>query len=244
MSASIGYLGHATVVVDLDGVRFVTDPVIRRRVAYLRRMVPTAATPQDVDAILLSHGHQDHLDVGSLRGFDRTARVLVASGLGTLVSRKGFGSVEEVAAGDERQIGGVTVRATPALHEGGRPPLRPRAGAVGYALLGSSRIYFAGDTDLFPELDGLIPDLDVALIPVWGWGRRADKGHLDPGRAAEAVRRLRPRIAVPIHWGTYMVAGGPWRSGREPADTFAANVASIAPDVEVRVLEPGESTDV
>ncbi len=244
MSASVGYLGHASVLIDLDGVRFVTDPVLRRRVAYLRRMVPTPATPEHVDAILLSHGHQDHLDLGSLKRLDRTAEVLVPKGLGTLVSRRGFGSVVEIEAGDEREIGGVPVRVTPALHGGGRPPLRPRAGAVGYAILGSSRIYFAGDTDLFPELDGLVPDLDLALVPVWGWGRRAEKGHLDPERAAEAVRLLRPRIAVPIHWGTYMVAGGPWRSGREPAETFAAEVARVAPEVEVRILDPGESTEI
>jgi L-ascorbate metabolism protein UlaG (beta-lactamase superfamily) len=244
VSASLGYLGHATVLIDLDGVRFVTDPLLRRRVAYLRRLVATPAVPEDVDAILLSHGHQDHLDLGSLRRLDRDARVLVPAGLGTLVSRRGFGAVEEVEAGDEREIGGVAVRVTRAVHEGGRPPLRPRAGAVGYALLGSTRIYFAGDTDLFPELDGLVPELDVALVPVWGWGRKADKGHLDPERAAEAVRLLRPRIAIPIHWGTYMVAGGAWRSGREPADAFAENVARVAPDVEVRVLEPGESTEV
>ena len=244
MAATIGYLGHASVLVDLDGIRFVTDPLLRRRVAHLRRLVPSPSVPADVDAILLSHGHQDHLDLGSLRRLDRDACVLVPAGLGTLVERRGFGSVDEVEPGDEREIGGVTVRATPALHEGGRPPLRPRAGAVGYALLGSVRIYFAGDTDLFPELEGLVPDLDVALVPVWGWGRRADSGHLDPERATEAVRRLRPRIAIPIHWGTYGVAGGMWGRGREPAEEFAGHVARVAPDVEVRILDPGESTDL
>ena len=244
MTASIRYLGHATALVELDGVRFLTDPMLRARVAYLRRLVATPEVPDDLDAILLSHGHQDHLDVGSLRKLDRGARVFTAPGLGTLVSRKGFASVEELDAGDERDVGGVTLRATTAIHGGGRPPLRPRAGAVGFALLGSLRVYFAGDTDLFDELEGLVPELDVALIPVWGWGRKADKGHLDPERAAEAVRRLRPRIAIPIHWGTYMVAGGAWRSGREPAETFGRQVADVAPETEVRILDPGESTDL
>lgn len=244
MTASVAYVGHATVVVELDGVRFVTDPLLRRRVAYLRRLVREPATPDPVDAILLSHGHQDHLDLGSLARLDHGARVLVATGLGTLVSRRGFSSVTEVEAGDEHAVGGVTVRATPALHEGGRPPLRRHAGAVGYALLGSTRIYFAGDTDLFPELDGLVSDLDVALVPVWGWGRKADKGHLDPEHAAEAVRRLRPRIAIPIHWGTYGVAGGVWGRGRAPAEEFVEKVARVAPQIEVRILDPGESTEV
>jgi L-ascorbate metabolism protein UlaG (beta-lactamase superfamily) len=148
-----------------------------------------------------------------------------------------------VEPGDELDPGGVTLRVTKALHDGNRPPLRRGITAVGYALLGSSRVYFAGDTDLFDEMDGLVPELDVALIPVWGWGANVDKGlHLDPERAAEAVRRLRPRIAIPIHWGTYAPMGLGHRASREPAEAFARAVGELAPGAEVRILDPGERT--
>jgi L-ascorbate metabolism protein UlaG (beta-lactamase superfamily) len=112
--------------------------------------------------------------------------------------------------------------------------------AVGYILEGTHRIYFAGDTDLFDGMRELVP-LDVALLPVWGWGPKVGAGHLDPERAAAALPMLRPRIAVPIHWGTYRRVGLP--SGedalREPAEAFARYASELAPEVDVRVLPVG-----
>ena len=69
------------------------------------------------------------------------------------------------------------------------------------------RVYFAGDTDLFPGMEEAIGPTDLSLLPVWGWGPTLGEGHLDPRAAAEAARRLRPRVAVPIHWGTFFPMG-------------------------------------
>ena len=77
-----------------------------------------------------------------------------------------------------------------------------RATAVGFMVSGTTRVYFAGDTDIFPEMEGLGESLDLALLPIWGWGPSLGPGHLDPGRAAEAARLLAPRTVIPIHWGT------------------------------------------
>ena len=74
--------------------------------------------------------------------------------------------------------------------------------AVGFLVRGSQTVYFAGDTGLFPGLEGLADPLDVALLPIWGWGPTLGEGHLDPERAAEAVSLLAPRIVIPIHWGS------------------------------------------
>ena len=156
--------------------------------------------------------------------------------------------MHEVEEGDELTFGEVTVRATHAVHEGKRAGGRAEGPALGYALGGKSlRIYFAGDTDLFPEMEGLVPDLDLALIPIWGWGPSLGRGlHLDPARAAEAVRLLQPRIAVPIHWGTYrpMHRGLRARFLRDPADAFVRETSSLVPEVEVRVLQPGEQLEL
>jgi L-ascorbate metabolism protein UlaG (beta-lactamase superfamily) len=237
------YLGHATALVELDGVRLLTDPVLRRRVAHLRRATPVPP-PGDPDAVLISHAHLDHLDRPSLRMLSRECVVVVPRGLGEIVGSLGFTHVHELAEGDETSIGPVVVRATRADHGGRAAPGRP-GGAVGYALLGSARVFFAGDTDLFDEMEGLVPDLDLALLPIWGWGPSIGPGHLDPERAARAAALLGARIAVPIHWGTFrpFYRGARARFLREPAEAFAAAAKRLAPDCEVRILVPGESLD-
>ncbi len=239
----VTYLGHATTLVELDGVRLLTDPLLRRRVLHLRRSGPVPPLGH-VDAVLLSHGHQDHLDVPSLRRLPRETTVVVPTGLGRVVRARGFRDVREVEEGDEVELGGVTVRATHADHHGRALPGRSRA-AVGFALLGSGRVFFAGDTGLFEGMAGLVPDLDLALLPIWGWGPTLGPGHLDPSGAAEALTLLRPRLAVPIHWGTLRPAYRSTRAGflRAPADAFVAAAHELAPEVDVRVLEPGESLD-
>jgi L-ascorbate metabolism protein UlaG (beta-lactamase superfamily) len=94
-------------------------------------------------------------------------------------------------------------------------------------------------------MEALSPGLDVALLPVAGWGPRVPEGHLDPARAARALELLRPRLAIPIHWGTYRrigLASDP-ETLREPAELFARLAATSSPEVEVRILEPGASMD-
>ena len=154
-----------------------------------------------------------------------------------------------MGAGETHQIGALRIEATFAAHDGARPPYPARAAALGYAVLGTRRVYFAGDTDLFGEMAGLVPDLDVALLPIWGWGPTLGRGaHLDPESAAEALALLRPRIGVPIHWGTY----APLHRGlrrppaflADPRKAFVRAAAEQAPDVEVRVLAPGEALDL
>jgi L-ascorbate metabolism protein UlaG (beta-lactamase superfamily) len=251
MSARLRYVGHATVLVELDGVRLLTDPLLRRRVAHLRRTTRVDMAPlRDLSAVLVSHAHHDHLDLPSLELLGRELPVIVPRGLAPLLRKRRFEHVVEVGEGEELAIGGLTVRATHADHSGSRTFSGVVAAQpVGYAILGSRRIYFAGDTDLFDEMDGLVDGLDVALIPIWGWGPSLGRGkHLDPKGAAEAIRRLRPRIAVPIHWGTYR----PIHLGvfdepaflRWPAEVFERATATAAPAVEVRVLKPGEATEL
>ncbi len=240
----ITYIGHSTTVIELDGMRLLTDPILRGRVAHLRRTSP-APDPGEVDAVLISHGHHDHLDLRSLERLPRATRVVLPRGLGGLVRARGFREVEEVGEGDEIRIGGVLVRATRADHPG-RPSPRRAPAALGFAVLGSRRIYFAGDTDLFPEMDGLVDDLDVALLPVWGWGPTIGTGHLDPARAAEALTLLRPRAAVPIHWGTLrpLHRGSRARFLHDPPEAFAAAARRCAPGVTVHVLQPGGRLEV
>jgi L-ascorbate metabolism protein UlaG (beta-lactamase superfamily) len=230
--ARITWIGHSTVLIELDGVRLLTDPVFRPRVLHLRRVGASPPPVDRVDAVLISHGHYDHLDAKSLARLDRETRVIVPVRAAARV--RGFEDVVEVEVGDEVPVGLVTVTATPAEHA---------RGTVGYLVAGSARIYFAGDTDLFDGMRELAPGLDVALLPIAGWGPRLPPGHLDAQRAVRALGLLRPRIAVPIHWGTYRRVGLARDEGA-PARRFAALAAEQVPDVEVRVLAVGGTVEV
>ena len=241
----ITWIGHSTVAVEVDGVALLTDPVLRSRVAHLRRVVPPAEPPA-VDAVLVSHVHYDHLDLPSLRGLGRHRRLVVPKGAAGLLRLWGFRDVTELDVGGEVEIGGVTVRATPAEHSAWRPGVSRTTPSLGFVVLGSSTAYFAGDTDVFDGMGSLVPALDVALLPVAGWGPRVPAGHLDPEGAARALALLRPRVAVPIHWGTYRRLGLSTDPAalREPAEEFARLAAEAAPAVRVVVLEPGAGFDL
>jgi L-ascorbate metabolism protein UlaG (beta-lactamase superfamily) len=247
-TTTVTYVGHATVRIALDGTRLLTDPLLRTRVAHLRRRVPVAPDAlRGVDAVLVSHAHYDHLDLPSLERLGRATPLVVPRGLGGLLRRRRFTHVVEVDAGEALTVGAVSVRATAAEHEGGRGPFGATGPALGFVVVGSSRIYFAGDTDLFPGMAEVADDpLELALVPIWGWGPSLGRGkHMDPERAAEALTLLRPRIAVPIHWGTYHPLHLGLREAprylREPPERFARAAAAVAPHVEVRVLRPGET---
>jgi L-ascorbate metabolism protein UlaG (beta-lactamase superfamily) len=241
-------LGHATVLVELDGVRILTDPLLRDRSTFLRAQRRTwdPSWTQRLDAILLSHFHRDHYDPRSLRLLDPATLVVGPPGTARRLRRHGRVDAAELRPGESTRLKAVTVRATRALH--GRMPAPFRAVALGFLVLGSSRVYFAGDTDLFPELAELASErLDVALVPIGGWGPRLGAGHLDPRRAAEAVRRIAPRVAVPIHWGYLRPLGlGRFdpRYLTEPGAVFARLCADVAPRTDVRLLEPGQSLEL
>jgi L-ascorbate metabolism protein UlaG (beta-lactamase superfamily) len=260
---SVTFAGHATVLLEMDGVRLLTDPLLRKRIGVLirRSPVPPPAVRRDLDAVLISHAHLDHLDVPSLRLVDRRTPVVTPRGLGSLLRRLGFVPLE-MDVGDEVEInrlggrGGepgavapsgrarVRVRAVPADHAGTRYPLAAQSPALGYVVAGGLSAYFAGDTGLYEGMRDLAP-LDVAVLPVGGWGPRLPSDHLNPLSAAKALELLRPAACVPVHWGTIYPPWLPPEFNAKWAEwphAFARYAGHLAPEVEVRVLQPGETT--
>jgi L-ascorbate metabolism protein UlaG (beta-lactamase superfamily) len=240
----VQWIGHSTVLLETHGQRLLTDPVLRHRIGPVRRRA--GSVPGElgrIDAVLISHLHHDHLDLHSLQVLDRDVMVVVPAGGGRLLRSAGFHNVREVDRGDHLSIGQVDVEATPARHSGRRLPFGPTAPALGYLIEGDQRIYFAGDTDLFAGMATFAPGLDVAIVPIGGWGPTLRGGHMDPARAAAALALLRPRQAVAVHWGTLWPVGlSRFRRHlfEEPARRFIDEARRIAPGVEVPLLDPGD----
>lgn len=249
----VHYLGHATLLIELDGLRILTDPVLSDRVLHLRRCGPSGwvwyARQPAPDLILISHLHPDHLHLPSLQALPPMTPLVVPLGTASWLRYLVPQPLIELAPGDSLRRGPVTIVATPARH-GSRLGrwLNALDVAQGYRIEGSHTIYFPGDTDLFPEMAAIGADgLDLALLPVGGWGPTLGPGHLDPQRAALALNLLRPRLAIPIHWATFRLPGKWWETRpafSQPGPEFRRLAAQWAPQTTVHLLAPGESFHV
>ena len=121
MGDSLRWIGHSTVLVELDGVRLLTDPLLRERVVMLRRYEPLdLGSLENLDAVLISHIHYDHLDLGSLRRLSGPKTVIVPRGAGALLRRRVQAPVEELGVDEVVEVGPVTVKAVPAEHGSSR----------------------------------------------------------------------------------------------------------------------------
>lgn len=244
----VTWVGHASTLIDIGSTRLLTDPLLTRRVAHLRRRRPLPDTDTtDVDVVLLSHAHLDHLHRPSLRSIRLEAKVLTPAGTARLVRSVGFTDVTEVAPGDRIEIADATVEVVAAAHSHRRGPhSRVTARPVGYVVDAGQRIYFPGDTDLFAAMSDL-GRIDLALLPIWGWGSTLGNGHLDPARAANAVEIIAPKVVVPIHWGTYAPEDGRRRLPswfEAPPKHFQAAAADIGVADRVRIVEPGTTVSI
>lgn len=252
VSPRVTFLGHSTLIIELDGIRLLTDPLLREKVTFLRRNHPPLARSDYAgcfDAVLISHMHYDHLDVHSLALLGKDVPLVTPHGGSRILRPAGFRNVHEVNVGENLFAGRVGIRAVYADHNARRRPFSSIGrDSLGYVIDGSVSVYFPGDTRLFPEIgrvnDTLDHGMDLALMPVWGWGYNIGKKHMGPREAAEALKLLKPRHAVPIHWGTYAPMGVKWLKPDylySPPVDFTRHAHELSPEVRITTLMPGES---
>ncbi len=251
MSVRVTWWGHATAMIEIGGRRLLTDPLLTDRLAHLRRIGSPAPGAQTADAVLVSHLHLDHLHLPSLRRVEADTLVL-PTGAEQLVRSAGCwtgGRIEAVAPHGWVQVGEVSVRAMPARHDGRRWRGSPVCGpALGYLLEHDGlRVWFAGDTGLFDAMQAFGP-VDLAVVPIGGWGPTLGPEHLDPAQAARACAAVQARYAVPVHYGTFWPIGlrrlqpNSFRERFElPAQHFATAIAEQGMSTRVHALRPGQT---
>ncbi|HEU0288045.1 MAG TPA: MBL fold metallo-hydrolase [Nocardioidaceae bacterium] len=247
---ALTWLGHSTVVIEMGGVRLVTDPLLHRHAPPLRRRgsKPDRADWEGADAVLLSHLHHDHAELRSLRLL-APAPIVTARANAEWLRSKGLSMAvgledEWYSLGDD----GVSVRLVPAVHAARPMPHRPNA-ANGHLIRSADHtvVWAAGDTELFKSMSELPSwaghKVTVALMPIAGWGPRLSEGHLDPDEAASACALAAPDWVLPVHWGTLHLPGGRsiprgWMDRALPA--FQDALTQVAPSCRMITLRPGQ----
>lgn len=251
----ITYIGHATLLIELGGARILTDPNFEDTLGgFLPRVsapgVALGALPE-LDAILLTHAHADHLSFETLSQLPSHVPVYAPTPITRWLQRRGYSQARSVSPDECIGVGAVSVHAAAARHKGHRYGFdRWRSGANMYLLeTDDESCFFAGDTALEDTTHGLVErqlwqrgrSLDVALLPIgyapwWKWNFRS--GHLTSEDALELFGRLRARHLIPYHWGTFRHVTA---TAHDAIMRFRALIPVHPRGADVRILEPGEA---
>lgn len=252
MTLRCTWWGHASTTVEAGGTRVAVDPLLTDRLAHLRRYAATPAPEAArADVVLVSHQHLDHCHVPSLARFAPDVPLVVPRGSEPVLSRLAGRPLVPVEPGDVVERAGVRVEVLPATHDGRRHPLdRSGAPALGFRvthLETGGSWWYPGDTGLRDDVRD-VEAVDLALVPIGGWGPSLGEEHMGPDDAAEAVTRVGARWALGVHWGTFWPVGlrrlAPG-THRElfvtPGERFVASLAGSG--TEPVVVRPGETVE-
>jgi len=252
---TVTWVGHSTLLVQMDHVSFLTDPTWSDTASPLpfgpARFVEPGLRLEDlppVDFVLISHNHYDHLDLPTLRRLAELqpqARFLVPLENGDLLREEGIARVEELDWGDRVIHEGVTVHALPSQHwsRRGLGDMR-RALWASWAVAGPERrFYFAGDTgyfDGFAEIGAALGPFDLAAVPIGAYEPQAmmKPSHTTPEEAVQAGRDLDAERIVAIHFGTFDLSDEPLD---EPPRRFRAAADAAGYGERAWLLDVGET---
>jgi L-ascorbate metabolism protein UlaG (beta-lactamase superfamily) len=251
----VTWFGHSSTLVEIDGARVLTDPIWSERASPAQWIGPrrwfapplTLAQLAQVDAVVISHDHYDHLDRATVVALkDRTQAVFVVPlGIGAHLAYWGIPAdrIVELDWWQSTKIGALEVTATPSRHASGR--LKPQSDQTlwaGYALRGPAhKVWYSGDTGFFPGLSEIgerLGPFDLTLIEAGQYDAAWPDWHLGPEQAVEAHRLVRGKIMQPVHWGLFKLAQHGWT---EPAERVLAAAGCVG--VQVVTPQPGLATE-
>jgi len=248
------WLGHATVLIEVDGVRILTDPVLSQRASPFQFMGPERLHPppielaqlDDIDAVVISHDHYDHLDRDTVLQLARGGtHFFVGLGIGAHLERWSVppSQIHEMDWWESTRFKAIEIHATPARHYSGRKRMDNSTLWSSWMIRGAGySVYFSGDTGYGPHFKEIAqrlgaPDLTLMKIGAYGHGRQDI--HMDPESAVLAHRDLGARVMLPVHWATFNLSYHGWD---EPMLRTLA--AARAQGVQLVTPRVGEEVDV
>ncbi len=254
---TVTWVGHATFLIQLDGVNILTDPhwgasVGPFRVVGLRRLVPPGIAFEDlprIDAVVISHDHYDHLDLGTVLHLERVyhPRFFVPLGLEGWLRAHGVRDVVELGWWEQRRFGRVTFISVPAQHTAGRGfgDQDTRLWCSWVIAAADRRLFFGGDTGYFrgfADVARRLGPFDLAALPIGGYASMDGHhpNHLNPEEAVQAFEDLHAHRLVPMHWGTFETNHEPTQ---EPPTRLVREATRRGIQREVDVLSPGQTID-
>ena len=251
---TVTWIGHATLLVQLDGVNILTDPIWSDHAGPLgigpRRLVPPGVRLQDlppIHAVVISHDHYDHLDVHTVQQLVRLYHptFFVPLGLRAWLAERGVREVVELDWWQRHTHRGLTFVATPAQHGSGRTLTDQNLRLwSSWAVLGRERrFFFAGDTGYTPglaEIGKRLGPFDMAAIPIGGYSAYSahHPNHVSPEEGVQLFEDVRGRRLVPMHWGTFALNREPFR---EPPERLLAEALRRGLEERIALLSQGQS---
>ncbi len=218
---SVTWIGHSTLLIQMQGLNILTDPIFSKRASPFsfigpRRLVPPGLAFDDlppIDLVIISHDHYDHLDKRTIKRLGNKPFYVVPLGVGAILRSWGIYHFREMDWRDKIEFNGLEIICTPAQHFSGRSPFRQNSTLWASWLLKSRTLsfYFGGDTGYFPGFKGIAQvygPIDFAALPIGAYAPRwfMKAVHLDPEDALKAFKDLQAAILIPIHWGTFDLA--------------------------------------
>jgi L-ascorbate metabolism protein UlaG (beta-lactamase superfamily) len=218
---TVAWLGHATVLVNFYGTWLLTDPALRSHVGLNiagitigpRRLVEPAISIKDLpplDAVLVSHAHMDHCDLGTLKRIPRQTHAVVQQGNRDLMSR--FRKVSELAWGEAVEVNGARIEAIEVNHWGARRLTDRHRGYGGFLITKNDHaLVFGGDTAYtrsFSRLRKRIARIDMAILPIGAYDPYV-YAHADPEQAWQMRREMNATYILPMHHSTFRLSREP-----------------------------------
>ncbi len=252
---TVTWVGHSTLLVQIDGLNVLTDPHWGDRASPLgfagpRRLIPPGIRFEDlprIDAVVISHDHYDHLDRDTVKRLarDHHPTFFVPLGIKAWLAKVGVDEVVELDWWQTAKLRGLTFVCTPAQHSSGRGVLdqNHRLWSSWVVLGATKRFFFAGDTGYYPgllEIGRRFGPFDLAALPIGGYSDldRHHPNHLNPEEAARLLDDLPGALMVPMHWGTFDFNREPFR---EPPDRLLREAVARGIEARVAVLSPGQT---
>lgn len=252
----ITWIGHSSLIIEIDGKRILTDPIWGPRASFSSFVGPKRFFPPPLpldklpvlDAIILSHDHYDHLDYPTIKKLaPGTTPVYCSVGVGGIIEKWGISKsrITEMNWGQKAMVGNdCSVTATPARHFSGRGLVNRNTTLwSSFVIKGSSHnIFFGADSGIFPGFKDIGDEygpFNLTMLEVGAYGKGWPHIHMGPANATDAHLMLNGKIMMPIHWGTFNLALHAWREPVELLQQYAKEKG-----ITLFLPKPGHPTDV